>query len=256
MLQYLKKSYLYFAIIIFAQLPSVLCAQDFPREDLIKIIRMVRDEIPKSNATNDELKLAREYLKRSLLLINPNAGWMPFFDDSFTRIPGSNIGANWIQVRGTYNIDEYYRIVHSGIASDALALVKGIIRKDISLKADVSLGSGARQSVGIVARYAESSLQDGSYYKLELIGDDEFAKLVLSKVKNFDQIRTIMQTDVVKPHGNIRIDVKDNHLKAYWNGDLKFDIEDEEIDGKGLVGITSRNLSGFIDNFVVSTELK
>ncbi len=175
----------------------------------------------------------------------PTTPGLPF-SDSFNRTSSTSLGTNWTERTGDFAVSS--NALSSSTTGVSLATVSGVTATNVTLSADVNLGTGtATRSLGLVARYSTSGdwylanvRYTGGRYRVEIW-------------KQIGGVQTLLSSAFISSgSGNLRFEVAGSSLRVYWQGTLVGSTSDTAL-ASGGIGVRSNFRTGLrLDNFAAA----
>lgn len=173
-----------------------------------------------------------------------NASWP--FNDAFQRANAPSLGALWSTQLGSIQVVNGQAVA---AANDrTVAIVNGLIARDVDISAQVDATSGSVTFPGLVARYRGPA--DNNMYLGALVNRN--GVFTAEIWKSVEGVWTQLASTVVSSGaGQLRFTVVGSSLSLSLDGQIRASVTDSSITSAGAVGI--RGTGGSYDNFAAAT---
>jgi hypothetical protein len=180
----------------------------------------------------------------------PNPEPAPSQGDDFERADSSSLGTGWTEQAGDLAIVNGR--IQSQVSGASLATMTGISVSDVTLTADVDVGSTTMRSMGLTARHSGPG-ENNQYLGMLSYDSGRYTAYIYRNVGgNWTLLSSAAAT---KGSGNLKFEVVGTSLQLSLDNALLASANDSAIRGPGAVGIRSWNSGAVLDNFQVATNL-
>jgi hypothetical protein len=179
------------------------------------------------------------------------------FSDTFTQANGTRLSSSWLARLGDFHVQSNALVsnVIDPASTDplrnlALATVNGINASNVSVQADVTVGTSGTQFGGPIARYSGPGDQNMYWGTLTFTNNAYEADILRNLNGTWTILASTPITGTIPTTNTMRLDVAGPSLKLFMNGNLVTFASDTALT-TGTVGVRESNAIT-TDNFNAS----
>ncbi len=172
------------------------------------------------------------------------------FSDSFAAATRNQLSDKYVEQAGNFQVT-------GGVASNstslAIATLRGVSQRDVSVSGDINIAAGSGRSIGLVARYSGPGEQN--FYLAEVYGVPGSSRAQVNLyLKQAGAYVKLASTAVASATGSLRFEVVGNSQRVFLNNTLILSANDTTLDGDGSAGFRASGAAGTVtlDNFAAS----